>query len=67
MGDKIQYEIEIKDVNSIKDISIIKLESSIEIKAIGEKNAYLKNIPINLPLKKYTLLNGILTLEIDAE
>ena len=63
---KIQYEIEVPEVNSIKDVSIIKLEDSLEIRAIGKNEAYLKQIPIDLPLKKYSLLNGILTLEMDV-
>lgn len=66
IGDKIQYEIEIPEVDSIKDISIIKLEKGIEIKAIGGEKAYAKTVPIDLPLKKYSLLQGKLTLELDA-
>ncbi len=63
---KIEYEVEVPGVNSIKDISIIKLENSLEIKAVGKKTGYIKRIPINLPLKKYSLVKGILTLELDA-
>ena len=66
LDDKVQYELEIPGVESIKDISIIKLENSLEIKAIGKNSAYTKIIPINLPLKKYSLLKGKLTLELDA-
>lgn len=66
MNDKIQYEIKVPEVNSIKDISIIKLENSLEIKAVGEKKGYLKTIPIDLPLRKFSLLKGILTLELDT-
>lgn len=66
IGDKIQYELEVPGVNSIKNISIIKLENGIEIKALAEKKAYQKTIPINLPLKKFTLLREKLTLELDA-
>ena len=66
-GNKIQYEIKIPKVKSIKDISIIKLENSLEIRAIGEKVAYRKAIQVNLPLKKYSLLKGLLTLEMSAE
>lgn len=66
IGDKIEYELDITGVKSIKDISIIKLENSIEVKAIAEEKAYQKVIPLNLPLKKYTLLKGKLTLELDA-
>lgn len=65
--DKIQYEIEVPEVESIKDISIVKLENSLEVRAIGQKKGYQKNIPINLPLKKYSLLKGLLTLEMDTE
>ena len=63
---KIKYEIEVPEVDSIKDVSIIKLENSLEVRAIGKKEAYLKQIQIDLPLKKYSLLRGILTLEMDA-
>ncbi|NCN86498.1 hypothetical protein GW932_01590 [archaeon] len=66
VGDKIQYELEIPGVESIKDISIVKLENSIEVKAVSDEKAYSKTISLNLPLKKYSLLKGILTLELDA-
>ncbi|MBU2612750.1 MAG: hypothetical protein KKB62_03455 [Nanoarchaeota archaeon] len=64
--DKIEYEVEVPGVKSIKDISIVKLENSLEIKAVADKTGYLKRIPINLPLKKYSLIKGILTLELDT-
>lgn len=67
VDDKIKYELEIPEVKSIQDISIVKLENSLEVRAIGKKTGYVKNISIDLPLKKYTLLKGILTLELDAE
>lgn len=66
MGDNIQYEMEVPGVQSIKDVSIIKLEKSLEVKAIAKEKAYQKIIPIDLPLKKFTLLQGKLTLELDA-
>jgi len=66
VANKIEYEVEVPDVNSIKDISIIKLENSLEVKAVGKKKGYLKRIPINLPLKKYSLTEGILTLEMET-
>ena len=67
VDNKINYELEIPEVKSIKDISIVKLENSMEVRAIGEKTAYQKIIPINLPLKKFSLLKGLLTLEMDAQ
>jgi HSP20 family molecular chaperone IbpA len=66
IGDKIEYKIEVPGVKSIKDVSIVKLENSLEVKAIGNKKAYQKNITIDLPLKKFSLLKDILTLELDA-
>lgn len=63
LSNKVIYEIEIPDVKSLKDISIIKLESSIEIKAIGKNHAYSKRIPINLPIINYIFSKEKLTLE----
>lgn len=65
-GDKIKYEIEVPEVQSIKDVSIVKLENSLEVRAVGKNTSYLKRVPIDLPLKKYSLLKGILTLELDT-
>lgn len=67
VDNKVKYELEVPEVKSIKDISIIKLENSLEVKAVGQKVAYSKRIPIDLPLKKYSLINGLLTLELEAE
>lgn len=67
IDEKIFYELEVPEVESIKDISIINLEKSIEVRAIGKKEAYQKTISIDLPLSKYTLFNGKLTLEINTK
>ena len=64
LADRVIYEINIPGVNSINDISIIKLESSIEIKAIADKKAYFKVIPISLPIINYNFLEGKLVLEL---
>ena len=64
LADKVVYEIEIPGVISIEDISVARLENSIEIKAVGDENAYSKLIPINLPIRKYTLSEGKLVLEL---
>jgi len=66
IGDSIQYELDVPKVSSIKDVSIVKLEKSLEVKAIAKETGYLKVIPIDMPLKKFSLLNGKLTLELDA-
>lgn len=64
LSNKVIYEIEMPEVKSISDISITKLENSIEIKAISEKKAYTKIIPINLPVIDYSLSEGRLILEL---
>ncbi len=64
LSNKLVYEIEMPGVKTIEDVSISQLENSIEIKAIGEKKAYAKIIPINLPIKNYDLSEGKLILEL---
>jgi HSP20 family molecular chaperone IbpA len=64
LSNKLVYEIEMPGVKTIEDISISQLENSIEIKAIGEKKAYGKIIPINLPIKNLDLSEGKLILEL---
>ncbi|HUW43386.1 MAG TPA: hypothetical protein VMV95_00265 [Bacillota bacterium] len=66
-SDKIVYEINMPGVKSIKDVSIIQLESSIEIKALAKKGVYYKIIPINLPVRNYNLSKEKLTLELEAK
>ncbi len=63
-SNKIIYEIEMPGVKSEKDLSITKLENSIEIKAISKENAYSKIIPVNLPVTDYNLSDGKLVLEL---
>lgn len=64
LSNKVVYEIEIPGVKSIEDISIIKLENSIEIKALAKDKVYFKLIPINLPITNYNLSKGKLVLEL---
>ena len=65
-SNKVLYEIKIPGVKSLEDISLIQLENSIEIKALANKKVFYKIIPINLPIRKYNLSKGILTLELDS-
>ncbi len=67
LSNKVIYEIDVPGVESIKDISVVKLENSIEIKAVSKEKAYKKTIPIDLPLKKYRLDNEKLILELDVK
>ena len=67
IGDKLTYELNVPGVESINDISIVKLENGIEVNALAKKSAYSKKININLPLIKYMLLKGKLILELDTK
>jgi HSP20 family molecular chaperone IbpA len=64
LSDKIIYEIDIPGVKSLDDVSIIKLENSIEIKALTKDKVYAKLIPISLPITNYLLEKGKLVLEL---
>jgi len=66
-SNKIVYEINMPSVKSIKDVSIIQLENSIEIKALAKNKVYYKIIPINLPVKNYNLSKEKLVLELEAK
>lgn len=64
LANKVIYEIDVPGVESIKDISIAKLENGLEIKAVAKDKAYKKNISIDLPLMRYKLSNQKLVLEL---
>jgi len=64
LSNRVIYELEMPGVKSIEDVSIIKLENSIEIKAVSKKKAYAKVIQISFPIKDYNLSEGKLILEL---
>ncbi len=64
---KLVYELNIPEVKSLKDVSIQKLENSIEIKAISKNKAYKKIIPFNLPILNYELSKDKLVLEMKED
>lgn len=64
LSNKVFYEITLPGVKTIKDISIVQLENSIEIKAVSKDKSYFKSIPINLPITNYALSKEKLVLEL---
>jgi len=66
LSDRLIYEIKIPEVNSIKDVSIIKLQNTLEVKAISENFSYFKSIQINFPILEIYFEKEILTLEFDT-
>ncbi len=69
LADRVVYEIEMPEVKDEKNISIVKLEEGIEVKAIGKKLAYSKTINVNFPVLDYNFSKkeGVLELELAAE
>jgi len=64
LSDKIIYEMDVPGVKTLEDVSINQLENSIEIKALANKKAYEKIIQVGMPIKRYFLSSGKLTLEL---
>ncbi len=67
LANKVVYEIDVPGVTSMNDISIAKLEKSIEIKAVSKEHAYKKLIPIDLPLRRYKLEKEKIILELGVK
>lgn len=62
-ANKIIYEIEVPGIKSVENVSILKLENSIEIKAIGKK-AYEKILTVNSPIINYSVSKDSLIIEL---
>lgn len=67
LANKVVYEIDVPGVTSMNDISIAKLEKSIEIKAVSKEHAYKKLISIDLPLRRYKLEKEKIILELGVK
>jgi len=67
LPDKIIYELEIPEIKSLDDISILQLENSIEVKAVAKEKAYAKIIQIGLPVIGYGITKDNLFLEFPAQ
>ena len=62
-SDKVVYEISIPGVESQEELSITKLENSIEVRAKSKDKSYFKIIPIDSPITGYDFKKGKLSLE----
>lgn len=67
LSDKIVYELAAPGIQSTQDIFVSKLESGYEIKAIGKNKIYVNSLPVNLPLKKYSIGEKGITVEFGLE
>ncbi len=62
-SDKVVYDLKATGIEDVKDIFVSKLENGYEIKAIGKNKVYVNSIPVNLPLKKYSLSKSGMSVE----
>ncbi len=62
-SDKVVYDLKASGIEDVRDIFVSKLESGYEIKAIGKTKVYVNSIPVNLPLKKYSLNKSGMSVE----
>lgn len=67
LNNSLNYELTTPGVTSIDDIFISKLEEGYEVKAIGSKKVYTNSLPVNLPLKRLSLLKDKLLVEFKTE
>jgi len=66
-SDKIIYELNAPGIESPQDVFISKLESGYEIKAIGSKKIYINQIPLELPLRRFSIGQNKLSLEFNSK
>jgi hypothetical protein len=64
IGDRIIFELNVPGVKSVKDISLIKLEKSVEVHALSPDKMYVKTIPFDLEIQKFDLKKETLTIEL---
>jgi len=62
LANEVIYEISIPGVNSLKNISISKLDKALEIKSFSKDKVFVKNIDISLPLINYNFSDEKLVL-----
>ena len=64
LSDRVIYELDLPEVNSLSNVNIARLEDSVEVKAISKKKVFVKSIDVALPLRSYKFKDEKLTLEL---
>lgn len=67
LGDKVVYELDAPGVQSVNDVFVAKLASGYEVKAIGKNKVYVTSLPVELPLKSYSVEKDGLTFEFGTQ
>ena len=65
LSDSIIYEIDMPGVKKITDVSIVKADKTIEVKALAENKAYFKILEVDYPVVGYNLQKEKLILELE--
>ena len=63
LADKVVYDLAAHGIESPEDVFFSKTESGYEIKAIAKNKVYINSVPVNLPLKGFSLHEKGLTVE----
>ncbi len=63
LGNKVIYELNTPGIESIDDVFVSKTESGYEIKAIGDKKIFVNTLPVELPLKSFSISDNKLLVE----
>ncbi len=66
LSDRVSYELHVPGVKSLKDVLMRKLEKSLEIKAVSDKEVYIKTIPLRFNLISKSLRGNKLILDFDV-
>ncbi|MEK6890759.1 MAG: zinc ribbon domain-containing protein [Nanoarchaeota archaeon] len=67
LADKIIYELEIPGVKSIENVNINVVQGMVEVKAISNKEVFIKELNVNYPLQGYSFGEGKLVLDFASE
>ena len=63
LADKVVYDLTAQGIESEDDVFVSKTESGYEIKAIAKNKVYVNSVPVNLPLRGFSLHDKGLTVE----
>ncbi len=63
LADKVIYDLAAHGIESTDDVFVSKTESGYEIKAIAKNKVYVNSVPVNLPLRGFSLHDKGLTVE----
>ena len=66
LSNKVIYEIDLPGAKK-EDVMISKFKESIEIKAFTKDKIFIKIIPVGLPILRYYINNGKLSLELSRK